>query len=386
MDLVWPDELEDYRRELRAWFDANLPEGPFPRARRKDNIAPLRAWEKVLLDAGLAAVDWPVEHGGAGADPLRASVFFAEYARSGAPRRLNRQAMGLAGPTLMAAGTPAQKDRWLRKMVSCEELWCQGFSEPDAGSDLASLRTRAERDGEHYVVNGQKIWSSNGPVADWTFALVRTDPDAPRHAGITYLMIDLSTPGVEVRPIQQVDGRGDFAEVFYDDVVVPVENRVGEENRGWQVAMTTLGIERGAGVANAAEMDRLVCDVEAIIARLPQPDDALGSDLVRLKAHVRQYRLNAYAAVSSERRATTSTLGVIHKLTWSTLQMQLYELGLRALGPSGELGNSGTPEVVRDWEQRYWLSRASLIYSGTNQIQRNIIGERLLGLPKDVVR
>jgi alkylation response protein AidB-like acyl-CoA dehydrogenase len=387
MDLDWPDELESYRDELRTWFAANLKGRTFPKLRRRDTIEPLREWERALFEAGLAAVEWPAEYGGQDADPLRATVFFEEYVRSGAPRRLNRQALGLAGPTLMAAGSDAQRDRWLKKIVSCEELWCQGFSEPDAGSDLASLRTSAERDGDDYIVSGQKIWSSNGPISDWMFALVRTNRDAPKHRGITYLMIDLSSEGVEVRPIRQIDGNGDFAEVFFTDVRVPVWNRIGEENEGWRVAMTTLAIERGAGVANAAEIDGIVGDVEAIMdASRANADPVLRADLVRLKARARCYRLNAFASLTSDRPETTGRLGAIHKLTWSTLQMELYELGMRALAGRLEEGNGATPTRVDYWHERYWLSRASLIYSGTNQIQKNIIGERILGLPKDSVR
>jgi alkylation response protein AidB-like acyl-CoA dehydrogenase len=386
MNLDWPEDLEDYRAGLRQWFAESLAGRTFPELRRRDTIEPLRDWEATLYAARLAAVDWPTEYGGEGHDPTRASVFFEEYERSGAPRRLNRQALGLAGPTLMAAGTPEQKKRWLPNMVSCQELWCQGFSEPEAGSDLASLRTHAERQADVYVLNGQKIWSSNGPIADWMFALVRTDPNAAKHRGITYLMIDLSSPGVDVRPIRQIDGHGDFAEVFFTDVVVPVENRVGDENNGWRVAMTTLAIERGAGVANSAGIDQIVVDVERILAASGSSDPALWADFARLRAEARRYRLNAYASVSSERPETLKSLGAIHKLTWSTLQVRLYELGMRALGAQAELGNEATPSGVRSWNERYWLARASLIYSGANQIQRNIIGERLLGLPKDPVR
>jgi alkylation response protein AidB-like acyl-CoA dehydrogenase len=387
MDLDWPKDLDGYRDELRSWFADNLKGRTFPKLRRRDTIEPFRDWERALFEAGLAAIQWPVEYGGQGADPFRATVFFEEYARSGAPRRLNRQALGLGGPTLMAAGTEPQKERWLRKMVTCEEIWCQGFSEPDAGSDLASLRTTAERHGDGYLVNGQKIWSSNGPISDWMFALVRTNRDAPKHRGITYLMIDLKSEGVDVRPIRQIDGNGDFAEVFFTDVHVPTWNRIGDENEGWRVAMTTLAIERGAGVANAAEMDKTVDDVEEIMASTgADADPALCDDLVRLKARVRCYRLNALASLTSDRGETTGRLGAIHKLMWSTLQTDLYELGMRALAGRVEEGNGAIPQGVHYWHERYWLSRASLIYSGTNQIQKNIIGERLLGLPKDAVR
>jgi alkylation response protein AidB-like acyl-CoA dehydrogenase len=387
MDLTWPAELEDYRAELRSWFAHNFTGRTFPKLRRRDTIEPYRAWERTLYDAGLGAVHWPRRYGGQDADPLKAAVFHEEYIRAGAPRRLNRQALGLAGPTIMAAGAPVQQDRWLRNMVSCDEIWCQGFSEPDAGSDLASLRTRAERDGDGYVVNGQKIWSSNAPIADWVFALVRTNTEAPKHRGLSYLMIDLSSPGVEVRPLEQIDGHGDFAELFFADVVVPVENRIGDEDDGWRVAMTTLAIERGAGVANAAEIDEIVRDVEAIMEATGASEDvALQAELVRLKAHVQRYRLNAYASLSSTRPETTSRLGAIHKLSWSTLQVALHELGMRALGDDVELGNAATTDGVAYWHERYWLARASLIYSGTNEIQRNIVAERVLGLPKDFVR
>lgn len=384
LDLSWPSELEEYRAHLREWFRVNLAGRDFPRLRRTDTIEPLRDWERTLDAAGLAAVHWPAEWGGQDADPFRSAVFYEEYVRSGAPRRLNRQALNLAGPTLMAAGTRVQKERWLRNMVSCDELWCQGFSEPDAGSDLASLRTRAVRDGDNYVVNGQKIWSSNGPIADWTFALVRTDPDAPKHRGISYVMIDLKSPGVQVRPVKQIDGHGDFAEIFFDDVSVPVENRIGEENGGWRVAMTTLSIERGAGAANAAEIDGLVSDVKHIFASTGAAQDpGMVRELVILQAKARRYKLNVYAALSSDRGETLAALGAIHKLAWSTLQTQLYELGSRALDGSVELGNVATPSGVQNWVERYWLARASLIYSGTNEIQRNLIAERVLDLPKE---
>src|ERR1700730_6265298 len=374
MELEWSGELDDYREHLRKWFADNLAGRTFPKLRRRDTIQPFRDWEQALFDAGLAAVHWPKEWGGQDLDPLRAAVFYEEYVRSGAPRRLNRQALGLAGPTIMAAGTQAQKERWLPTIVSCEELWCQGFSEPDAGSDLASLRTRAERHGEQYVVNGQKIWTSNGPIADWIFALVRTSPDAPKHRGITYLMIDVSTPGVEVRPIRQIDGHGDFAEVFFTDLAVPVSNRIGDENDGWRIAMTTLAIERGAGAANAAEIEGIVRDLKRIFDATGGWDaPGLVSDLGRLEAHARRYKMNAYAALSSERPETLGPLGAIHKLTWSTLQTGLYELGMRALDRCVELGNDALPDGIRYWHERYWLARASLIYSGTNEIQRNII-------------
>lgn len=384
MDLAWPDDVADFRSDLREWLGSNLEGRVFPELRRPDTVGPLRDWERCLFEADLAAIHWPTEFGGRGADTLRAAVFFEEYIRSGAPDRLNRQALSLAAPTIMAAGTQAQKERWLRNILSCEEIWCQGFSEPDAGSDLVSLRTRAERHGEMYVVDGQKTWTSNGPIADWIFALVRTDPEAPKHRGITYLMIDLHTPGVEVRPIRQVNGHGDFAEVFFTGVEVPVENRIGEENRGWQIAMTTLSIERGAGVASAAQVHGLVEDVEALMRATDGFDNAgLRTDFTRLRAQAKRYQLNAYAALSSDRPESVRALGAIHKLTWSTLQVALYELGMRALGGRVELGNQAVPAGVRRWHERYWLARASLIYSGTNEIQRNIIAERVLGLPKD---
>ena len=264
MDLTWPSDLELFREEVRRWLASELQGRRFPKIRRPDTIGPLRDWEATLYAAGFAAVDWPAKWGGGGLDAVKSSIFFSEYAAARGPRRLNRQAMGLAGPTLMLHGTPAQQERWLPRMVSCDDIWCQGFSEPDSGSDLASLRTLAVREWEYYVVTGQKTWSSNAPLANWMFALVRTDRELPRHRGLTYLMIDLTAPGIEVRPIQQLDGNADFAEVFFEGVRVPVENRIGLENDGWRVAMSTLRIERGIGTTNAAEMDVLVLEVEKI--------------------------------------------------------------------------------------------------------------------------
>jgi alkylation response protein AidB-like acyl-CoA dehydrogenase len=386
MDMSWPAELDDFRAELREWLAAHLRNKTFPELRLRDTIAPLREWEVELFEAGWSAIEWPVAYGGRGASALHAAVFAEEYVRSGAPGRLNRQALLMAAPTIMAVGSDEQKQRWLRNILTCDQIWCQGFSEPDSGSDLASLRTRADRHGDTYLVNGQKIWASNGPCADWIFALVRTNPEAPKHRGISYLMIDLSTPGVEVRPIDQVDGHGEFAEVFFTDVEVPVENRLGAQDDGWNVAMTTLTFERSGRSANVAQMHGIIADIGEIMrATGAADDDAYCVELAELRAHVRRYELNTYSSLSSHRKVEQARLETMHKLDWSVLQNRLYEFGMRILGTRAELGAPGVPESVTMWHHRYWLARAALIYAGTNEIQRNIVAERVLGLPKEPV-
>lgn len=384
MDLTWPEDLADYRREAQVWLRENLSGREFPKHRTKESIGALIDWERALFDAGYAGMDWPVEYGGQGADPIRTTIFNEEYALSGAPIRLNRQASGLFAPTLMHFGTEEQRRRWLRNILTCDDIWCQGFSEPDAGSDLASLRTTAHRDGDHYIVNGQKVWASNGPIADWIFALVRTDRAAPKHRGISYLPIDLRSPGVEVRPIAQVSGYAEFAEVFFVDVAVPVENRVGPEHEGWRVAMTTLTYERGKGRYSASFFQATLNDAREILEHSGRSNDpSVRSEAARLRAKIRCYELNHLAMLTSGREESTAGIEATHKLVWSEMQTQIYEFGMRMLGEGYELGSAGVPAGINDWHERYWLSRAALIYAGTNEIQRNIIAERSLGLPKE---
>lgn len=386
MQVGWLPEEIDFREKVRDWLEANLAGRSFQTSWSPQALLARLDWERCLHAAGYAGVNWPPEYGGAGLDPVRATIFYEEYERAHAPDRLNRQGLTLLGPTLMQYGTPEQKERWLPKILSCEHIWCQGFSEPDAGSDLASLRTRATADGDTYIVNGQKTWTSNARAANWIFALVRTDPDPNlRSRGISYLLIDLDTPGVEVRPIAQISGDSHFAEVFFSDVRVPTENRIGAENAGWRLAMSTLTFERGAGLYTGAHFQRILDETVAIMDWTGAVDDDwFRLEATRLQAAVTRYTLNHYALVSSPHEEDSGVLGPMNKLVWSTMQVQIYQLGIKALGSRVELGQEALPRSVSPtWFQDYWRARAALIYAGTNEIQRNILGERLLGLPRE---
>jgi alkylation response protein AidB-like acyl-CoA dehydrogenase len=385
VQFTWTAEESAFRQEVRQWLRANVPVPSISAyASTAEAMGPLRAWERKLAEANYNAVSWPVEYGGQGMDAIHATIFYEEYFRAEAPRRINYPGLGLLGPTLMAVGTVEQQRALIPRILSCADIWCQGFSEPEAGSDLASLRTTARRDGDVYIVNGQKTWSSNGPRANMMFALVRTDPLAPKHHGISYLLVDLASPGVEVRPIRQVNGASLFAEVFLRDVAVPAANLVGHENEGWQVANRTLTIERNP-TESPPQLFRTVFDeLAAVVSSGTGEPVANWAELARLEALTDCYRWNYYASATSDRVKDIGKLNSIAKLRGSTLQATLYETALRYLGDSAERGAAGLPSFLpRDFHERYWHARASLIYAGTNEIQRNMISERILGLPRE---
>jgi alkylation response protein AidB-like acyl-CoA dehydrogenase len=249
MDFDFSDREEAFRKEVRAWLEANLPDDLRGRAfaasrADADEVRRLRAWQKTMCEAGYVGIDWPKEFGGRGATLTEQIVLFQEMARAESPQFVNRGGVSMLGPTLMKFGTPAQQKRFLPRILTAEDLWCQGFSEPNAGSDLANLQTRAVRDGDAFVVNGQKVWTSMAHVADWCFLLVRTDPAAAKHKGISFLLVDMKTPGISIRPLRQITGEAEFNEVFFDGVRVPAENLVHKLNEGWAVAITTLAYER----------------------------------------------------------------------------------------------------------------------------------------------
>ena len=317
-------------------------------------------------------------------DPIGTLIFYEEYLRAGAPGRLNRLGLGLAGPTVIDLGTPEQQDRWLSRILSCADLWCQGFSEPGAGSDLAAIRTRGEVRDDGILVNGQKVWTSWSRFADLMFALVRTDPGSTRHAGLTFLVIDMHDPAVEVRPIRQLNHSAEFGEVFFTDVLVPHENVVGAIGSGWQVAMRTLVHERGTSLNTAAHFRAMMGELVAMIPDDLRDDPRILEELGWLHEHVEGYRYMTLRTLSElvngKEPGGQSAMG---KLFWSELQVRLFELGLRAIGPHAELWDTDALSAASaGWRQRYWLARAALIYAGTSEIQRNIIAERVLGLPK----
>ncbi|MGH0030313.1 MAG: acyl-CoA dehydrogenase [Myxococcota bacterium] len=385
MDLAYTPEQDAFRAQVRAWLAEHVPAEPLPSFDTQEGFEAHRAWEHVLNEGGYAMVPWPVEYGGRGCDLLEWLIFEEEYYRAGAPKRVNQNGIFLLGPTIMEYGTPEQKARFLPKMASSEEVWAQGWSEPNAGSDMANIQTTALRDGDHYVVNGQKTWASRGAYADWLFGMFRTDPDSERHRGLTFILLPLDLPGVTVRPIEQLDGLPGFAEVFLDDVRVPVENRLGDEGKGWQVAMSTAGFERGLMLRSPARFQETARRlVDLYRANAADADPALRDGVVDCWRDAEAYALETYRTVS--RLLSGAKIGSeasLNKIFWSELDVKMHETALRILGERAEL----LPEApaagdVGGWLDGYLFSLSGPIYAGTNEIQRNIIAERILGLPR----
>jgi alkylation response protein AidB-like acyl-CoA dehydrogenase len=388
MDLTYSAEDEAFRAELRAWLEVEVPRhgpppppGDWPARRAYDT-----SWQRKLHDAGYAGVHWPKEFGGRGLPVTQQLVYLEEYARADAPYiSVNFVGMMHAGPTLIAEGTDEQRAYHLPRILRGETVWAQGFSEPSAGSDLASLRTRAVREGDEYVVNGQKIWSTRAHVADWCELLVRTDPDAPKHQGITWLILDMHQPGVEVRPMRTIDGESHFCEVFLTDARVPVGNRVGEENDGWRVTNVTLRFERGTAFAqHIITLRSQLRELVSIAQRLDRWDDpTLQANVGRLEASIDGlWRMTQRGIADAEASGMPSPSGSAVKLRFSELSQELSELAVRVLGRLAlagvQLDGVDGVEVVR----AYLWSLQYTIAAGTSQIQRNLIAERILGMPK----
>ncbi|MFB7131915.1 acyl-CoA dehydrogenase [Streptomyces sp. NPDC056237] len=382
MDLAYTEAEEEFRARLREWLASVLPTLPakpgpddWPGRRAYDT-----AWQRMLYDAGYAGLHWPVDAGGRGATPTQHLIFLEETEKAGAPY-VGANFVGLlhAGPTIAAEGTAGQRARWLPPVLRGDEIWCQGFSEPDAGSDLASLRTRAVRDGDHYVVSGSKIWTSHAEVADWCELLVRTDPAAPRHRGISWLAMEMDAPGVTVRPLRTLAGSTEFAEMFLDEVRVPVSHRVGAENDGWRVTMVTLSFERGTAFVGEVVACRRTLDALAAEARTNGrwDDPVLRRRLGRLNAELRVlWRLTQWNVGEAQRTGgVPGTGGSVFKLRYSHARQELYEAAAEVLG-----ADSG--DLDREWVLDRLSSLSYTIAAGTSQIQRNIVAERILGLPK----
>jgi alkylation response protein AidB-like acyl-CoA dehydrogenase len=384
---VDPTENEQFRKEFRSWLIEHPPPG-VEIATTSDEAELLREWQRTLHAGNWVGVHWPVEYGGRGSSPAQTAIYNQELARAGAPPLLGRVGIGLVGPTLIAHGTEQQRRRWMPSMLTGDHVWCQLFSEPHAGSDLAGLSARAEKRDGVYVVNGQKVWSSYARFSNWAIALVRTDPDAPSHQGISMLAIPMTAKGVEIRPLRQVTGASEFNEVFLDEVTVPVEHLIGPENEGWAVAGTTLANERGASfiwreqVLHQVAMDRLI---EACASRGRLGDPLLRQRLVQSWLEVEILRLhNARTLARLARDEPLGPESSLVKLFWAGMSQRLYETATAALGPDALL----MPEDVGAIDQGRWAlgflaSRATSIMGGTNEIQRNILSERLLGLPKE---
>ena len=393
MDLKLTAEELTFRNELRAWLEANIPtDWSEWREKPLDESFPyLRVWQRKLYEGGWAAVSWPTEYGGRGATLMQQSIFWEEMARVNAPPMANALGLGLIGPTIIAYGTNSQKQRHVPKILSAEEIWCQGFSEPNAGSDLASLQTEARLDGDHYVVNGQKVWTSYGWVGDWCELVVRTDTTASKHKGLTVLLVDMKSPGVEVRPLRQMTGESEFNEIFFRDVRVPVENVLGKVNDGWNVAVSTLMHERGAYGARLvltfkSNINRLI-ELSRTVLRNGRPaaqDPIIRQKLAQCFAEVEIMRVNQLRAFSRiSATGIPGPEGSIQKLFWSELNQRIQQLAQEMLGPYGQL-LAGDPHAVEKgaWSYGYLRSRGNTIEAGTSEVQRNIIGHFVLGLPR----
>jgi alkylation response protein AidB-like acyl-CoA dehydrogenase len=379
MDLRDTAEEAQFRAELRAWLDANLPEekrGSRGGAQRFDDPF-MREWSRKLYEAGYAGLTWPKEFGGAGAPYSFQAIFYEEMAAAQAPSHIGVIGLGMAGPTIMAHGTEEQKARYLQPLLAADEIWCQGFSEPDAGSDLAAARTRAERKGDVYVVNGQKVWSSFAHIADFCILVTQNDPEAPRYRNLTYLIVDMRAPGVEVRPLRQITGEAEFNEIFFNDVEVPVANRLGDEGDGWNVAMTTLLHERGTlGFALTATFDAGVGRLLQTAREKLNDDDALRERIAAEWIELQALRYTNYRALGTyQRTGIPGPEGSGVKLRWSEANQRMTRLARDVLGFAG---------VVDDgwWHHQQLRSRGNTIEAGTSEVLRNIIAERVLGLPR----
>ena len=380
-----PDEAA-FRKELRAWISDNLPDGwreSAPTSGRMDESVS-REWSKRLYDAGYAGLTWPKDYGGQDAPYTHQAILLEESARAETPEHIGVIGLGMAGPTIIAHGTDEQKSAHLSKILSGEEVWCQGFSEPGSGSDLASLRTRAEDAGDHYVVTGQKVWSSFAHIADYCILVVRTDPSAAKHKGITYLLVDMHADSVEVRPLVQVTGDPEFNEIFFNDVKVPKTNVVGEANEGWGVAMTTLLHERGTlGFALTARLEVLVAKLIILAKETGAHDDLLIRDRVAQQwIELQALKFTNYRALTTlMRTGVPGPEGSIAKLHWSESNQRLGKLALEILGHRAQLdGDDGVWSGY--WQYQQLRSRGNTIEAGTSEILRNIIAERVLGLPR----
>jgi alkylation response protein AidB-like acyl-CoA dehydrogenase len=413
VDLTYSPEDHAYRQRVRAWFEHNRPG-------LLDTLEQRKAWQRTLYEAGFVGMGWPREYGGQAARPMEQAIVAEEMARAKAPGAINALGIGIVGPTLIAHGTDEQKRRYIRPILTAEEIWCQLYSEPEAGSDLASLRTsavkiasphgrgRREAAGEgsadeEYLVNGQKVWTSLGTWADFGVLLARTDPSVPKHQGISYFILDMRSPGVEVRPLEQITGHAEFAEVFLTNVTVPAVNLIGREGQGWELAQTTLGYERGGNILarvtrHQANFDRLV-DVCRRLRRdgIPLLDNPLvAQKLGRMAVEIEVLRYAGYRILSKlEQGQRPGPESSIDKLYYSELDKRHQELVQEILGPYGqveqgladELALSADGATVRgqdsSWAYNFLWSRAGTIYAGSSEIQKNIIGERVLKLPRE---
>jgi alkylation response protein AidB-like acyl-CoA dehydrogenase len=407
MDLTYPPEAEEFRTEIRGWLEENLPEGWFDEdveMSPEERAAFNETWPKRLYEGGWICATWPKEYGGKGLTLMQGVVLAEEFARAKAPLRADFFGDTLVGPTILQWGTEEQKKELLPRIMDGTMRWCQGFSEPDSGSDLASLKTTAVLDGDEWVINGQKVWTTQAQFADYCFLLARTDPDVVKQAGISYLLVPMDQPGIEVRPIVQPDGTAEFNEVFFADARCPEANVVGGVNNGWAVANTTLGFERGQSATTGYRRfdEELRLMVDAARANGAIHDPVIRQRLARYHSKVQITRINGLrtlsVAVSGRKDPAVNALGATNKMWWSEMHQEAMELALDVYGPGAMLADCGPPSgswpgalrggrregyAVSPMVSAFFFSRSETIWGGTSQIQRNIVGEKVLGLPKE---
>ena len=407
MDLTYPTEAEEFRTEIRSWLEENLPAGWFDEDFEMADAERSRfnaEWPKKLFEGGWICATWPSEYGGKGLTTMQGVVLAEEFARAKAPMRGDFFGDTLVGPTLLQWGTEEQKQEFLPGILRGTTRWCQGFSEPNSGSDLASIKTSAVLDGDEWVINGQKVWTTQGHNADYCFLLTRTDPDAPKHKGISYMLVPMRQDGVEVRGITQPDGTAEFCEVFFDDARCPKDNVVGGVDNGWKVANSTLAFERGqsatTGFRRFEEEYRLLVDAATANGRIADPH--IRQRLMEYYTKVQILRINGLrgltATLNDSKDMGTIALGATNKMFWSEMHKAAMELALDVFGPESMLVDTGPttgswPGAQRDKRREgypvspmmssFFFSRSETIWGGTSQIQRNIVGERVLGLPKE---
>lgn len=385
MDLTYTPEQQAFRAEVRAWLEANVPSEPLEHFdASREGFEAHRQWERTLKSGDWGMVTWPKEYGGRGLDLIQWLIFEEEYYRAGAPGRVNQNGIFLFGPTLMEFGTHEQKARWLTGMANGDDIWAQAWSEPQAGSDLAAVRATAVRDGDEYVLNGHKIWSSRAVFADWAFGLFR-EPGSERHKGMSLIVFPLNAPGVTVNAIQKINGHVGFAEIFLEDVRVPAFNRIGDEGQGWHICMATAGFERGLMLRSPARYQVAAAKLaELYRANEGTVDPAVKADVVRAWMNAEAYALSIYSTAC--RLISGGKIGAeasTNKIFWSEMDIHLHQTALNILGPKAEiLPHAPDAGPVDNWLDDYIFALAGPIYAGSNEIQRNIIAERMLGLPR----
>jgi alkylation response protein AidB-like acyl-CoA dehydrogenase len=391
MDLNYTEKQQAFRAEIRQWLADNVPEQALTTFDTEAGFAQHREWEAKLNAGRWGMVTWPEELGGRACDLIEWLIFEEEYYRAGAPLRVNQNGIFLLGPTLMEFGTEEQKKRFLPKMATGEEVWCQGWSEPNAGSDMAAVRAKAElqttSEGDHYVINGQKTWSTRAVWADWCFGMFRTDPDSKRHKGLTFILVPMDAEGITVRPIPQLDGLPGFAEIFFDNVKVPVDCRLGDEGAGWSVAMATAGFERGLMLRSPSRFQetarRLVKLYQANRASADR-DPTVRDAVLRAWMDAEAYALTTYqTACRLIKGGKIGAEASTNKIFWSELDRAMHATAMTILGARAELlPHAPDAAGVGSWLDGWLFSQSGPIYAGTNEIQRNIIAERMLGMPR----